>query len=360
MSETHGFFGASTDPRYYSQISWLPFVQDFREDGYIPGSGSGGELLVSASSPAAMTVSVAAGDAWVQGCHYISDAAVTLTIDAAETALNRIDRIVLRNDIRGARTITLAVLKGTPAISPSGTDLTRTADMWELCIASVYIAAGVTSITAGNITDRRDDVTFCGKASPKAVRYANIMSGAALDMNGYLIKGVATPASAQDGVNLAYRNTRALQEPIGIVDVFAGSTIPTGWLECTGAAVSRTTYAALFAVIGTTFGAGDGSTTFNTPDLRGRSVVGYKSTDSNFNAIGKTGGTKTHTLTIAELPAHTHTGCPAITVTAAGATSTASSYASETTATSGSAGTGGSHNNLPPYIVMKMIIKAVA
>lgn len=62
--------------------------------------------------------------------------------------------------------------------------------------------------------------------------------------------------------------------PAGIIMPFAGAATPSGWLECTGAAVSRTTYATLFAAIGTTWGAGDGSTTFNLPDMRGRTAVG--------------------------------------------------------------------------------------
>lgn len=71
--------------------------------------------------------------------------------------------------------------------------------------------------------------------------------------------------------------------PSGMVAPFAISTAPAGWLECDGAAVSRTTYAALFAAIGTTFGSGDGSATFNLPDLRGEFVRGWdngKGTDS--------------------------------------------------------------------------------
>lgn len=62
--------------------------------------------------------------------------------------------------------------------------------------------------------------------------------------------------------------------PVGSVYTFAGATVPTGWLKCNGALLSRTTYAALFAVIGTTYGAGDGSTTFALPDLRGEFVRG--------------------------------------------------------------------------------------
>ena len=85
----------------------------------------------------------------------------------------------------------------------------------------------------------------------------------------------------------------------GVVQLFAGSSAPNGWLICNGQAVSRTTYAALYAVIGTTYGAGDGSTTFNVPNLINRTVRGS-------NSLGKTGGADTVTLTTTQMPAHTH------------------------------------------------------
>ena len=67
----------------------------------------------------------------------------------------------------------------------------------------------------------------------------------------------------------------AIRCPTGSIIMYGAATAPTGWLECDGSAVSRTTYADLFAVIGTTFGEGDGSTTFNLPDLRGEFVRGW-------------------------------------------------------------------------------------
>ncbi len=94
--------------------------------------------------------------------------------------------------------------------------------------------------------------------------------------------------------------------PVGAVNQFAGSSAPAGWLLCDGTAVSRTTYAALFGVIGTTYGAGDGSTTFNLPNLKGRVPVGFDAAQAEFNALGKTGGEKTHTLVAAEIPTHSH------------------------------------------------------
>jgi microcystin-dependent protein len=94
--------------------------------------------------------------------------------------------------------------------------------------------------------------------------------------------------------------------PSGSITQFAGSTAPTGWLSCDGANVSRTTYAALFAIIGTTYGAGDGSTTFNLPNMKGRVPVGYDSTQAEFDGLGETGGEKTHLLIVSEMPSHTH------------------------------------------------------
>lgn len=91
-------------------------------------------------------------------------------------------------------------------------------------------------------------------------------------------------------------------EPAGIIMPFAGTVAPQGCLFCDGSAVSRTTYAALFAVIGTTYGEGDRENTFNIPDLSGRVVIGV----SNSHALGTTGGSETVTLTDDQLPAHTH------------------------------------------------------
>jgi tail collar domain/collagen triple helix repeat protein len=97
-------------------------------------------------------------------------------------------------------------------------------------------------------------------------------------------------------------------DPIGVVVPYAGSTPPTGWLVADGSAVSRTTYADLFQAIGTTYGAGDGSTTFNLPDLRGRVVVSLGSS-SSVATLGQSDGTAEplrsplHTHAI---PAHSH------------------------------------------------------
>lgn len=93
-----------------------------------------------------------------------------------------------------------------------------------------------------------------------------------------------------------------MSEPAGIVMPFAGSVAPQGYLLCDGSAVSRDTYATLYDVIGTTYGIGDGSTTFNVPDISGRVVIGVSGT----HALASTGGASTVTLTTAQLPSHNH------------------------------------------------------
>lgn len=90
--------------------------------------------------------------------------------------------------------------------------------------------------------------------------------------------------------------------PTGLTSPYAGSTAPSGWLICDGSAISRTTYAALFAIVGTTYGIGNGSTTFNLPDLRDRTVRGK----SGSTTLGATAGNDAVTLTLAQID-HQHT-----------------------------------------------------
>ncbi len=148
--------------------------------------------------------------------------------------------------------------------------------------------------------------------------------------------------------------TAAASLPPGIMAPYGGASAPSGWLLCDGTAVSRTTYAALFAILSTAYGVGDGSTTFNLPNMKGNVPTGYDSGQTEFNALGKTGGAKTHTLSTTEMPAHTH-NIP-------GASGTSGGYPPATAQnaggwSSGSAGSGGAHNNLQPYNTFNFIIK---
>ena len=90
--------------------------------------------------------------------------------------------------------------------------------------------------------------------------------------------------------------------PIGTIMQYAGTSIPERWMKCEGQTLSRTDYSELFSVIGTTYGSGNGSTTFNLPNIAGKMIIGYDANDTDFDTIGATGGSKTHTLTNYELP----------------------------------------------------------
>lgn len=164
--------------------------------------------------------------------------------------------------------------------------------------------------------------------------------------------------------------------PVGAVMDYAGATAPSGWLLSYGQAVSRTTYSALFTAIGTTYGVGDGSTTFNLPDLRGRVVAGQddmggssanRLTDQsgglNGDTLADTGGAETHTLTTTEMPAHTHNfrqgGGTTFLVFQGGSGTinlSSGSHDHEDRTATQSAGSDGAHNNVQPTIILNKII----
>ncbi|MCI0998965.1 tail fiber protein [Ochrobactrum sp. C6C9] len=139
-----------------------------------------------------------------------------------------------------------------------------------------------------------------------------------LSMSGFLVTDLGDAVNPGDAVSKKLLDAAV---PIGEVKTFAGDTAPQGWLLCYGQAVSRTTYSALFAVIGTSFGAGDNGSTFNIPDLRGRIAVGrddmggpaanrLTAAGSGIAAttLGATGGAQNVVLSEGQMPFHSHGG----------------------------------------------------
>lgn len=140
----------------------------------------------------------------------------------------------------------------------------------------------------------------------------------------------------------------------GVVYPFAGAVVPDGFLLCDGGEYSRTEYAELFAAIGTAYGSGDGSSTFNVPNLESRTIIG----ESDNYTLGSVGGEEKHTLTVDEMPRHKH-DVPATDTQKSGTAwviHDVSPYLQDTGV--GSTYTGGDqpHNNMQPYIVMQYII----
>ena len=146
--------------------------------------------------------------------------------------------------------------------------------------------------------------------------------------------------------------------PLGTIQEYAGNEIPNSWLLCDGSAISRIAYADLFEVIGTTYGEGDGSTTFNLPNLKGKTIVGLDEDDTDFNKLGKIGGEKEHILTIEEMPSHRHPTRYGDTEGGDGSGYRFSNTLATSTQIVESAGGNQAHNNLQPYIVFNYIIKA--
>jgi len=211
------------------------------------------------------------------------------------------------------------------------------------------------------------------------------MSGT-LNMTDNLIINVATPVSDQDAVNQTYSDSTLADAvalidadiaainsvPTGSIQMWSTGTAPTGYLLCAGAAVSRTTYAGLFAIVGTTFGSGDGSTTFNLPNYTNKFPYGA--------TVGSTGGsadsvvvshTHTATSTVTD-PQHNHTITPFSNSPGGGGgtpggdwkfdlggtVNTSSSSTGITVSTTNSTeGVSGTNANLPPYLGINFIIK---
>ena len=175
----------------------------------------------------------------------------------------------------------------------------------------------------------------------------------------------ATALATQQSIK-AYVDSNA-GIPTGTVSAFAGSAAPTGYALCDGSAVNRTTQAALFSVIGTTYGIGDGSTTFNLPDLRGRVVAGLGESllGATDDTLGEDNGlianTKEHLLTAAQsgLPEHTHGGGVSASNSRGPTIPSDTQFGMVITqgVTGGAQDASSAHNNVQPTMILNYIIK---
>ena len=228
-----------------------------------------------------------------------------------------------------------------------------------------------------------DDAVTAAKIADDAVGADavadNSIGAAAINISGNGTSGQAV-VSDGDG-SFSYESNIV---PSGALMPFAGASAPTGFLLCHGQAVSRTTYATLFSAISTTYGTGDGSSTFNLPDLRGRVIAGQDDMGGasanrltnqtgglNGDTLGAAGGSETHTLTTAQLASHTHSFSDTDSITAmtflndglgvnrggSGQSSSSNSISVSISGTTGSTGSGSAHNNVQPTMVLNYIIK---
>ncbi len=246
------------------------FARGMMTNGVLMEDGS--EMAVSAGS-SGMTFSVAAGYCWINGRYGQAENAETVTLANGDGTNPRKDRIVARLDI-DAKTISIAVIEGTPASSPTVPDVIRTDSVYDLGLAVVDVPAGAITAGACTVTDTRRDNTVCGGAFPN-------YSGAAV-----------WPSTAM---------------VVGEMKMFAGDTAPDKWLFCRGQSLSTSDYPDLFAVIGYTYG-GSGSS-FLLPNMTGKFPRGTdpESSTSGYRNIGVNGGSTSVTLSESNMPSHTHT-----------------------------------------------------
>jgi len=209
-------------------------------------------------------------------------------------------------------------------------------------------------------------------------QHVNGLASAILQIEAALGSGSSLPGSLSSlSARLAVQvGSDGIIIPPGAASLYFGASAPTGWLFCDGSAVSRTTYAALFTAIGTTFGAGNGSTTFNLPDLRGRMPMGAGTgnqsgasgtgvisggTSLTARNLGAWGGEETHLLTGDESGVQSHAHSISTADGSSGGNVIAGTTGSSNPGTGSSATQSGDaldpHNTVPPFLVVNVIIK---
>ncbi len=268
----------------------------------------------------------------------------------------------------GRVTITNAGNVGIGTTSPArvlelSADTNSTVDLFRLTNADATY-----SQTVDFSLDTNKDLVIAGSSGNGGIHF-NMGSRGYFFSNGNVGIGTTSPTETLH-VNGNVKITGSIDVGSSGFDVssgfilpFGGGTAPSGWLECNGQVVSRSTYSALFAIIGTIYGAGDGSTTFAVPDLQGRVIVGQGGntalrTPTDLEDVGDTFGSQTHTLTEDEMPKHRHqsdffipnVNHPRVRIHHGGV----SKYGQPFTTF---AGGDQAHNNIQPSIVINYLIK---
>ena len=195
------------------------------------------------------------------------------------------------------------------------------------------------------------DQVSLGRSKMNAVPYAVEAAHAVLATD-------AAKSGALDQRLEAFEAAVKTASPSGTIVAFAGAQVPSGWLLCDGRAVSRATFADLFSALGSAWGAGDGSTTFNLPDLRGRTGVGAGAGPGlSPRVLAQTVGEETHTLTLAEMPSHTHSLTTIPGTDTGGGYSGGGWYGDPIPQNTSPAGGDKPHNVMQPSAVVNYIVK---
>jgi len=287
----------------------------------------------------------------------VSNVALTNTFDQWRLVTNQL--AVIANDILGDGLLTYRNLTANVVTANVVTISTINVEPTIIAAFARANAANVAFDVANAGFNKANTAASIGSAAFDKANTANVVGSGAFD------KANSANVVAVSAFNAANTGT-----PAGVIMPYAGSSEPSGWLFCSGNAISRTTYSGLFSAIGTTYGPGDNSTTFNLPDLRGRVIAGrddmggtaaLRVTNSGSNAnssiagttLGANGGTQTHILTTAQLPTFSMRSTTA-TSSPAHSDSVPLAVADDVNVTIGE---NYPHLNMQPTIILNYIIK---
>ena len=311
-----------------------------------------------------------------------SAASVTLTNNQGSGDQSRSAILELKGSVGGAHSAIYVlipnnsksyVVRNSVSYASAGADvILRVAGNTGVTIAAAsntFVITNGTSVYNVAPTNFPSAITMEGAATFESTV---TVSGAATFLTTVTIKGdvhvsskVCASAFYGDGLNIS-----GLLPP-GVIVPYGVSAAPTGFLLCDGTAVSRTTYSALFAVVSSLYGDGNGSSTFNVPDLRGRFIAGWDAGTSVLTStagasgtmivgasIANTGGIQAVTLSVGEIPAHTHMQHSRWNQHAGNPQSPPPyEIAANISASTGSTGGGLAHSNIPPSMILNFIIK---
>jgi len=212
---------------------------------------------------------------------------------------------VVSNQTTGGYAITIGASTGTTVTIPNGTTTSVYCDGTNFYAGSTGVAG---NFSVGGNETVAGTLGVTGNTSLSgtlAVAGATTLSGTT-SLAGTATALTVTPStdsSTKIATTAFVQGALASAAITGTINMWPTSSAPSGYLLCNGSAISRTTYAALFAIVGTTFGSGDGLTTFNLPNYADRMPIGVGSTAAS---VGATGGSATTTIVANNLPAHTH------------------------------------------------------
>lgn len=338
--------------------------------------------------------------------------AVKISLDDTQQnlALIQDDDGVLKRGSVGQAQFDSSVSLGFAAPSQWASGILYDADISTVFHASIFYIANTTHTSGASFDaskwDAIADLSAAAAISDGSITSAKLAAGAVAGdkladgvvANSKLATGSVTSTKLADSSVTFAKLADSTHDPLidflfpaGLVLPFAGNAEPTGWLFCDGRAVSRATYPALYATIFGAYGGGDGSTTFNLPDLRGRVPAGVdimggvaagRLTTATMNGTGlaSIGGAERVTLTEAQIPAHVHAnaltdpghahsytrrggvihqdGATAATVATQDVTDTTGTSTTGISLSNASIGGGGAHSNVQPTLALNYLIKA--